>query len=396
MHARQHYLGRVLAAAGHDVYVIAGREHHLMQDKPASLAAPRVEQIEGYTFVRIDTVTYANAHDKRRILSWLSFGWKIARLRSQLKLSKPEVILYSSPSLLGVLGAEWAARRAGAKLVFEVRDIWPLTLVQVGNINPRHPLIQVMQWVEDRAYAKADLVISNLKYAVAHMVTRGMDPAKFAWLPNGVMVSDTALMDPLPAATEAALPKASFIVGYAGTLGAAQDLHAFIDAAQLLSDHGDIAFVLVGDGKEKQNLKAQALGLGNVTFIDPIRKTQVQSMLTRFDACFIGLAPEPLFRFGVSPNKLFDYFMAEKPIIYAVDSGNYSPVMDHDAGVAVAPGTPQAIAQAVLDLADMPAARRVEMGANGRRALEAHYDYAALGAELDQMLRSLLDGQRAD
>ncbi|WP_136634292.1 glycosyltransferase family 4 protein [Pseudooceanicola onchidii] len=386
-HLRQHYLARELAKQGHDVYVISVRKHHLMVKPEIAKAAPFKESVDGYTMVRVTTLDYPHAHHKKRILGWIQFGLKLPGLLRH-GVPKPDVVLYSSPGLLGFLGAERVARRVKAKLVFEVRDIWPLSLVIIGNYEPSHPFIRLLQWVEDRAYRVSDQVISNLQNAVDHMASRGMDRGKFHWLPNGVLLGDRSMADPLAPSVNDQLPTGKFIVGYAGTLGEANNLDVFLAAAAQLRTRTDIEFVLVGDGRNKDELKAYAQReqLDNVTFIDAIPKTQVQSLLSHFDACYIGLPAEPLFKFGVSPNKLFDYLAAAKPIIYAVDSGPYNPVSAHHAGVAIAPGDPEAIVAAVNKLAALSDEDRCRMGQNGRNAVETEYNYAELGKQLDVIL----------
>jgi len=137
-----------LSRRGYDVYVIAARWHHKLFDEAAADAAPFVEERDGYRYVRLTMPRYGSGHDPRRAANWLRFGWKLASLDRRLGVG-PDVVLYSSPGLVAYLGAERLARRVGARLVFEVRDIWPMTLVEVGGKSARHPAIRFMQWVED-------------------------------------------------------------------------------------------------------------------------------------------------------------------------------------------------------------------------------------------------------
>jgi glycosyltransferase involved in cell wall biosynthesis len=122
----------------------------------------------------------------------------------------------------------------------------------------------------------------------------------------------------------------------------------------------------------------QELGLKNVHLWHEVEKNQVQSVLSAVDVCYIGLTKDPLFRYGVSPNKLFDYFYASKPIIYAIDSGDYKPVFDAGAGVEVEPESPDRVAEAILHLSKLSSEQRFEMGKNGRREVMAKYNYEAL------------------
>ena len=186
----------------------------------------------------------------------------------------------------------------------------------------------------------------------------------------------------------AQIPKNKFLVGYTGTIGASNALGTVVDAAEQLKHLDDIAFVIVGKGREKDSIqeKIDKLKLKNIHIIDPIPKRQVQSMLSHFDVCYIGLTRDPLFRFGVSPNKLFDYMVSGKPIIYGIDSGKYRPVDDLNVGIQVPPEDATVIVKAVLELRDLPDAERVEMGGRGKAAAMAHHEYATLAAKLEQVL----------
>jgi glycosyltransferase involved in cell wall biosynthesis len=378
MGGRHHYFARELAAQGHQVRLIAASWHHLLRDGAASEAAPPVERVDGYDFVRIPTPRYAHAHDKRRVLNWLLFAWRLAWLHRRLP-ERPDVVMCSSPPLFAFLGAARLARRLGARLVFEVRDIWPLTLVAVGQYSPRHPMIRLMQWIEDRAYRQADRVVSNLPGAVDHMVSRGLEREKFSWVPNGFSTSDVVAPAPLPASLKDQLPQDRFVVGYAGTHGLANALDNLLAAAELLRDRKDIAFVLVGHGREKDGLQAAATarGLENVHFIETVPKVMVQSMIEAFDVCYIGWLKSPLYEYGISANKLFDYLYSGRPIVHAY-SGAHDPVEIYRA----------ALAAAILQLRSLPADERDRMGENGKRAALQHHEYGTLAVGLEAVLLS--------
>jgi hypothetical protein len=115
--------------------------------------------------------------------------------------------------------AQYLAKKCKAKLVFEVRDIWPLTLTEIGGFSMKHPFILLLQWIEDRAYRYSDRVVSNLKNSVEHMIARGMEAEKLAWIPNGFSRDEFSLVKPLDADVLMKLPGNKFIVGYTGTFG---------------------------------------------------------------------------------------------------------------------------------------------------------------------------------
>ena len=386
MGGRHYYLAKELANQGHTVYLIAAGYTHLLRTPLELDKDYTIETVTaGFNFVWVKLPKYSHAHDKKRVLNWFIFAWKLLKLPKVIE-DKADAILYSSPSLIAFLGAQRLAKKLQTKLAFEVRDIWPLTLIELGGYSPKHPFIRLMQWVEDRAYHDSDVVLSNLPSAVEHMVARGMVRGKFQWIPNGCDLSELKTPKPLSVTTQLALPKGKFIIGYAGTLGVANALDSFIEAALLLKGEVEIAFVLVGGGKEKSTLVEQAKGLNNVYFIDPIPKQQIHSMLAEFDVCYIGLTKDPLFRFGVSPNKLFEYLLSLCPVLYAIESGDYLPVDECKAGLSIPAEDPQAIADAVVKLKDMSPEERQKMGENGRIYALEHHDYAKLAQKLAHVL----------
>lgn len=386
---RHYYIARELVDAGYDVYVLAASYTHLMHNPPSVHKIYTLEQVEGINYVWIRVPTYSQAHSKGRILSWFTFAWRVRGVFRFLS-RKPVFILCSSPSLVAFLGARYLRKRLKAKLAFEVRDIWPLTLVELGGYSVGHPFIRFLQWVEDKAYCESDAVISNLPNASGHMESRGMDPKKFTWIPNGFSLKEIGESKALPQNVSAQLPVGKFVVGYTGTIGSANALDSLLDAAKLLSPQVDVVFVLVGAGKEKSRLvqRARDEGLSNVLFLEPIPKVQIQSMLAHFDVCYIGLTADPLFRFGVSPNKLFDYFCAAKPVLYSIESGG-SLVDKANAGISVMPENPTAIVEAIQRFYEMPRDKRITLGDNGRRYVLANHEYGMLAKKLIDVIKGV-------
>lgn len=384
---RHYYLGRELVKQGYNVYVISAGYTHLLRTPVEIKDEFLIEDHHGVKYVWVNVKQYPDAHSKGRIRNWLAFAWKIRKLKVVIS-DRPDTVLVSSPSLISYLGARSLAKKYSAKLVFEVRDIWPLSLVEIGKISPKHPFIRFLQWIEDKAYKESDAVLSNLKYSVQHMMSRGMSPHKFTWIPNGLLLEDVQQSQPLEQSVKSQLPIGKFLVGYTGTLGVANALDVLINAAEQLKNYTDIAFVIVGNGKEKPALQqmVENKGLDNVYFINSIPKAQITSMLEVLQVCYIGLTSDPLFRFGVSPNKLFDYLYAAKPIIYAIDSGEYTPVEDFQAGIQVQAGNSADVAKAVLHLYHASAQEREKMGDNGRVAVLREHEYGMLAQKMAKVL----------
>jgi glycosyltransferase involved in cell wall biosynthesis len=383
MEYRHYHLARALGARGHRVLLVSGTRSHLFTQPPAVSRLFALQSIDGVSYCWVAGPRYERAISVGRVVNMAAFAAALECLPTR-RLPRPDAILVSSPSLFPVpVAARWA-RRYGARLAFEVRDIWPLTLQELGGLSARHPLIALMQRIEDYGYRAADRVISVLPAAEGHMVSRGMDPAKFHYLPNGIDLDGTRAPGEPPDVVRAALRPGVFTVGFIGTLGRANVLETLIDASRLL-DPDKVQVVVVGHGPEREQLLARGAGVPNLAFVGPVPQAQVGAALGLFDACYVGFRRSPLYRFGVSPNKLYDYLAARRPVIFAADAAN-QPVQEADCGRTIAPEDPVALAEAIRSLAAASDEERARLGANARAYVERRHDYGSLAEELAAIL----------
>ena len=289
--------------------------------------------------------------------------------------------------------AKKIANYYGAKYIYEIHDLWPLSPMELGGYSPKHPFIRVMQSAEDFAYANVDAVVSMLPKAIDHAEERGLPREKFFYVPNGIVEEDWEspqdISVELRSEIEAIKAKSDYVIGYLGGHAVSNCLDTFIDAAKILSEKR-IAFVLVGSGVEKERLvqRVAAEGIKNVFFFDPIPKTQVPSLLSLMDSLFIGWNKNPLYRFGISPNKIFDYMMSGKPIVHAVEAAN-DPVVEAGCGISVEPENPKAIADAVMKLASVSASEREEMGRNGHDYVLKYHTYSVLSQKFVDVMNKI-------
>ena len=384
---RSYYLGRELAKQGHKVYIVASSFTHLLIEQPQVSEEFTIETIEdNFSFLWVRMPEYNDANDRRRAWNWFKFAWKLLKLPQVIK-DRPDVIVYSSPSLIPYIGAERLSRRTGSRLIWDIRDLWPLTLIELGNFTKKHPFIRVMQWVENKACRSSDFVISNLPYAIEYLKVKGVDSSRFLWLPNGFDMEEFKSAELLSYNLINKLPKDKFIIGYAGTLGRANALNTIIDSAKLLKHQLSFHFVIVGDGTLRHWLENQIKEnqLENITLIGSIHKKLIPPMLSYFDVCYAGLIKNSLYRFGTSLTKIPEYFMSNKPIICSIDSP-FKPVNDANAGFTVPAEDPHAIVDAILKLKNMSISERNRMGENGRKYALQNYDYAKLAKRLSDIL----------
>jgi len=384
MEYRPYYLAREWVRAGHRVRIVASSSSHLRAQAP-ELNGRQVldETIDGIDYRWHATPAY-RGNGLGRAANMAAFVTALYRGAPRMAHNfQPDLVIASSTYPADIWPARRIAALAGARLAFEVHDLWPLSPMELGGMPAWHPFIVLMQAAEDYAYRHADTVISILPKAGAHMAARGMAPHKLHVVPNGVDLDEWDLPPlPLPAPAAAVLAQlrgqGRMVIGYAGSHGLANALDTLIDAATLLQGR-PLAFVLAGAGPDKPALqrKAIAAGLRDVHFLDPLAKRHMPALLRGFDLAYLGWRRQPLYRYGISPNKLGDYMMAARPILHAVEAAN-DPVAEAGCGLSLAPDDPAALAAAIARLAAMPAARRHELGRCGAGYARANLNYALL------------------
>jgi len=379
MEFRHYYLGKELVKLGDKVTVVSSSYSHLFKNLPKQ----QREKIDGVDYLWLKTFNYGESHDKRRVLKWFLFMLKVFFL--PFSLQKPDVIIVSPMAPFPILPAWILSKIYDAKLIYEVKDIWPLSLIELGGFAPSHPFIRFMAWFERFALKKSDIIVSNLQNYGEHMQKDVGINREFEWISNGVDLDELSEEEPLDAEVAKKIPKDKFIIGYTGTVGVANALDSFCEAAKIMQENDGIVFVIVGDGQEKANLMQKYAKLSNLLFIDAIAKKQVQSMLALFDLCYIGLKKEKLFKYGVSPNKLYDYMYSARPVLYAIDSGENNIVKTAECGVSVEAQNPRAIADGIKELYAM-GTEREKLGENGRQFILEHFTYDKLAQRYQDLM----------
>ncbi|MEJ2719078.1 MAG: glycosyltransferase family 4 protein, partial [Deltaproteobacteria bacterium] len=321
MEYRPYYLAREWVRAGHQVTIAAASYCHYRTQTMPMESNVQEQHIDGIRYVWLKTPQY-NGNGVRRVLNMVTFLMQLsAHTHKLIETGKPELVIASSTYCLDILPAYRIARRYGAKLVFDVRDLWPLTPVLLGEMPRWHPYVFTLQMAEDFAYRHSDIVVSVLKKADSYMQSRGMDREKFVFIPNGIDPDEwrqNKVILPLQHRRELSRLRSEgrFIIGYAGSQGLSNALDTFIDAASLVAGE-PVALVLVGQGPEQANLqsKASEAGLKHVVFLPSVPRQAIPCLLDSMDALYIGWRKEPLYQLGIGANKLLDYMMAGKPVI---------------------------------------------------------------------------------
>ncbi len=312
---------RQLVAEGHEVYVATG-----MPNYPAGKVFPEykgkfqmTEEKDGYTILR--TNYYAVPRNKSKlsqILSYLSF--MPAAFLSGLRGGKIDVVFITSPPIFPVIPAILLAKLRGAKLVFDIRDIWSDELVTYGEMSPKSIPVRIARKLENWGYRQANLITATTRSLMETVINRGATPEKTVYLPNG---ADLEIFKPQPPDNAVAneYPFGNrFVVMYSGLFGIKHGLEILLEAAEILRDQKDIVFFLLGNGARRENLEQSIVekSLDNVIMSCERKTEDVAKLLARADVCFAAMKHTPYSGKLISV-KIFEYLACEKPVIGVVN-----------------------------------------------------------------------------
>ena len=384
---RHHEIARYLASQGHHVTIIASQISYLT-GKARSNKTPWTEkQTDGDLITILRAYTYPSLHRSFafRLISFFSF--MVSSFVIGLGVKNVDLVWGTSPPIFQGITAWILARIKRHPFLFEVRDLWPAFAVAVGVLsNPL--LISLSEWLERFLYHRADLVVVNSPGFIQHVKSRGARHVEL--VPNG---TDTSMFNPDVDGTifrQSHDLDTKFVALYAGAHGLSNDLGIVLGAAKKLLPRRDIIFVLLGDGMDKPGLQSQAIRekLENTLFLPPIPKVEMPAALAAADACIAILKPVDMYK-TTYPNKVFDYMASGKPVVLAIDGVIREVIENASGGIPVCPGDPEALSQAILQLADDPELTH-RLGKQARSYVETHFDRVILASRLMEIMLGMV------
>ena len=380
---RHYFLSKYWAKNGWNTTIFSGSYNHLFNNQPKienkTFTKENIEK--GITFSWVKIKKY-NPNSIFKLWSMIVFAWKVLFIPSD-EFEKPSVIIISSMPLFSVIPAYYLSKKYNAKLIFEVRDLWPQTPIHLKGYSKFHPVVVIMAVIEKFGYKKADAIVSVLPNANHYINMISKSPSKFNYIPNGIdenLVGNESLSKEIIDK----IPTDKFIVGYTGTIGLANAMEYLFDAAKLLNDNSKIHFVIVGDGYLKEKFKKQTENLKNITFIDKIKKSEVQTMIKHFDICYVGRYNSPLYKHGVSYNKYFDYMLAKKPILEASNLIK-DPVELSNCGIIVKPDNSEEIKKGISAFSNLSTEEMNKFGDNGYNYVKKYHNFEYLSNKYEKL-----------
>ena len=376
----RHYdFAKELVKRGHKVSIVASSFHYASYKEMKVYVKSNYlyEDIDGIEFIWIKTHPY-RGNGINRVINMLAYMQKARKVRF---INKPDVIIGSSVHLFAVYAAYKQAQVLECPFVMEVRDIWPQTLIDMG-VSAWHPFVIGLAYLEKYLYKRATKIITLLPDAYKHIEKFNVKKENIVWISNGV---DLSLFKNIKEQKESE----EFLVTYLGSMGQSNVLDTFLEVAKKLNKSDKkIKFQLIGEGALKKELQGK-YKLSNVEFFDGISKEKVPQVLKNSDLLYLGLKDSPLYRFGMSMNKMFDYLAAEVPIIFASKIKN-SPVEEADAGMCILPEDLEALEEAIVKMYEMSPLERKRFGEGNLNYIENNFSIQFLTDKLEKLLNGLV------
>ncbi|MFJ4443738.1 glycosyltransferase family 4 protein [Pseudomonas sp. NPDC089422] len=385
-HSLVYELTQQLAENGHEVSVVSGETGYMSSQQPALPWYKRLfrKEFEGRVTV-IRTFTYTQLHRSYigRLISFLSFS--ITAPFGLLKISKPDVVLASSPPIFPMFTVWLVCKIRSIPMVLEVRDLWPESAVQMGILRNKY-LISIMLWMERLLYNQARRIVTLTHGIKNDIQRRGWPASRLQVITCGV---ESDMLYPDDDAGFALRRKYGLedrrIVLYMGAMGEANNLDVILNAA-FLSRDSNLLFLLVGDGMRRAEIKKRIAdsGMTHVQCWEPVAKSEVRQCISAADICLVTLQDIPLFE-GAIPTKLLDYMACGKPVLCGVRGEAAQIVETAEAGVVFAPNDERQLAVLIQELMDDEPRRR-QMGANGAAHVLKNFEASKSREAMESLL----------
>jgi glycosyltransferase involved in cell wall biosynthesis len=387
--SRQYFLSRYLAKKGFDVALISSQSSNIKVYK----------EFEGYFQLDEDgnmkhfllkgpKITLG--FSMLRLWSWILFEWYVLRLAlSGNQIKKPDVVIVSSLSLLTFCSGILLKWRYKAKLIIEVRDIWPLTLIEIGGYHKLNPIIIILRFIEKLGYASADVIVGTMPNLIEHVRNSIKKKVPVYCIPQGYDTEISIIsLNPISQGKLKQIKPEKFNIIYAGTIGKSNKIDILLNvAAQLMRKNSKAHFYFLGDGPLKIKYQQEFGDLNNVTFIDSIPSSEVSLFLSNFDLLVCPIANKSIYRFGVSPNKIIDYMRSGRPILFSFN-GYPSFIDGYKYSFTIKTDDSQAMLYKIEEIMDMDHESLCKMGKEALKTVEYYHSFDLLSDEYIRIIKN--------
>lgn len=382
--ARPSLFAKNLIKMGHEVTIIAASTvHNSNKNLIEGKEKVKKETVDGIPYVYIKCSNY-EGNGLKRVINILEYAIKLPGVCKTLE--KPDAIVSTSFDPISCYQGIRLANKYGIAGVAEIADLWPETLVEYGGVSRKNPIVRILRAIEKKIYVKSDSIVFTAAGEYEYIIEQGWEKEisreKVAYINNGIdlelfdynkdnyKISDKELED-----------EQSFKVIYTGSIRRVNNLGGILDVAKEVNNPA-VRFLIWGDGDElpmlKQRIKDE--NITNVIFKGKVEKKYIPYITSKANLNYAHNTASPLFRFGLSFNKIFDYLAAGKPILCDFPA-NYNPVIMGNAGVAVESADSKDVARKIEEFADMDSEQYNQYCTSARKTAE-EYDFKILTQKL--------------
>jgi glycosyltransferase involved in cell wall biosynthesis len=377
-----------------DTLLITSDSNHLA-NFPTSKIIYNYLEYGNLNVLWIKTLKYRKSKSLNRIVSWFDFEWKLSKVQID-QFSPPRLVLISSLSLFTIYWALKLKRKYGTKVVFEVRDIYPLRLTSELGVSRFNPIVLIMAYLEKKGYQESDLIVGTMPYLNKH-VEEILGYQKLTFyspvglssyysnneMNNGIKVERLSLIKDDRYSN-------SRIVMYSGSMGEVNYLESFVRVIKRCNNNLNFLFVLVGSGDYLDRYKKDLEECKNVLFTGRVAPQDVKGYLEQADILYLSVKPSFIWEYGQSMNKVLDYMMVGKPIIAAYDGiPNMLEEIEHN--IIIPSNDDFALMNALEQCAEYLINSNEDLKKKSRQLIEDNFTYDVINKSYLQQIKRLLN-----
>lgn len=384
----RHYdIAEELAKKGYCIKIFASSfDHKVRKETLKKGQLVKKEVINNVEFVWLKTFPYKN-NTLARVVNILTYVLML--LFVGIFEKRPDTLVASSFHPLTFIGGRILSVFKRCNFIIEIRDLWPQTAIDMGVLRENSIIVKILRMAEKNIYKKAKKIVILLPGIISYLRSLNVDMKKVVYIPNGVSIRTY-----IPQNNKANLDeiiknhKDKFKIIYLGAHGYANALNYIIDVAKKIEEYNlDIDFIFVGDGPEKQQLVSDVVkkNIQNVYFYKSISKSEVPYLLRKMDLGIISMHNLPIYKYGISLNKIFDYLNAELPVLFAGTVYN-DIIKQAKAGLSVEAENVAEMTKGVLKMYNMNPVKRRNLGLNGRKYILRNHNISHLSSLYKEIL----------
>jgi glycosyltransferase involved in cell wall biosynthesis len=377
-----------------DTLLITSNSNHLA-NFPETNSIYNHEIYDDLNVIWIKIIQYRSSKSLKRIFSWFDFECKLSKLRID-KLNPPRLVLVSSLSLFTVYWAMTLKKKYGTKLVFEVRDIYPLTLTSELGVSRWNPIVILMAYLEKRAYQESDLIVGTMPYLNKHVekILGYLKPTFYSPVGLSSYYYDNGKNNEIKLDRQSLIQDSRYsnsrIVMYSGSIGESNYLESFVRVIKGSNSNLNYYFVLVGSGDYLDKYKQELKECSNVNFTGRVAPQDVKKYLELADFLYLSVKPSVIWEYGQSMNKVLDYMMSGKPIIAAYDGiPNMLDEIEHN--IIIPSNDDVALINALEQSLEYLRQPNKELKKKSRQLIEEDYTYDVINKNYLQQIQRLLN-----